>query len=45
MGTIPVSQEVEVRVWGRSSWVLSSPGSIFTIFNATRSPFTLSRAL
>lgn len=32
-------------VWGRSSWVLSSPGSIFTIFNATRSPVTLSRAL
>ena len=44
-------------VWGRSQcprrWacgeeapeVLSSPGSIFTIFNATRSPVTLSRAL
>lgn len=32
-------------VWGRISWDLSSPGSIFTIFSATRSPVTLSRAL
>lgn len=39
------SQEAGVGVWGRSSSVLSSPGSIFTIFNATRSPVTLSRAL
>ena len=35
------------RRWGRGmrTWVLSSPGSIFTIFSATRSPVPFSRAL
>lgn len=32
-------------VWVANCRVLFSPGSIFTIFTATRSPVTLSRAL